>query len=98
MIEAVRAKDGLVRRVTVQTASGLLERSATKVAVLDVGAKEVSLLNSSDAPRGNVATLRDATHLASTQTLLSIQGKTSILSKCLVSKICALELLRRGSD
>lgn len=45
--------------------------SAKKVAVLDVGAKEVSHLNNSDVPRGTVATLQDAKHLASTQTLHS---------------------------
>ncbi|XP_058817888.1 uncharacterized protein LOC131681196 [Topomyia yanbarensis] len=38
VVEAVQAKDGQVRRVTVQTASGLLQRPASKVAVLDVGA------------------------------------------------------------
>ncbi|XP_053686825.1 uncharacterized protein LOC128736374 [Sabethes cyaneus] len=40
VVNAVLAKDGQVRRVTVQTARGLLERPATKVAVLDVGATE----------------------------------------------------------
>ncbi|XP_058817676.1 uncharacterized protein LOC131680985 [Topomyia yanbarensis] len=38
VVEVVQAKDGQVRRVTVQTATGLLERPATKIAVLDVGA------------------------------------------------------------
>ncbi|XP_055597416.1 uncharacterized protein LOC129747298 [Uranotaenia lowii] len=38
VIKAVPAHDGQVRRVTVQTLKGLLERPATKVAVLDVGA------------------------------------------------------------
>ncbi|XP_055527205.1 uncharacterized protein LOC129719820 [Wyeomyia smithii] len=40
VVEAVKAKDGQVRRVTVQTTRGLLERPATKIAVLDVSAKE----------------------------------------------------------
>ncbi|XP_065075705.1 uncharacterized protein LOC135699384 [Ochlerotatus camptorhynchus] len=38
VVKAVQATDGQVRRVTVQTSSGLLERPATKIAVLDVGA------------------------------------------------------------
>lgn len=38
VIEAIQAEDGQVRRVTVQTGTGLMERPAVKVAVLDVGA------------------------------------------------------------
>ncbi|XP_058816368.1 uncharacterized protein LOC131679652 [Topomyia yanbarensis] len=38
IIDAVRSKDGQVRRAMVQTASGILERPAIKLAVLDVGA------------------------------------------------------------
>lgn len=36
VIEVVKANDGQVRRATVQTASGIIERPATKIAVLDV--------------------------------------------------------------
>lgn len=37
VVAIVQSKDGQVRRVTVQTANGILERPAVKVAVLDVG-------------------------------------------------------------
>uniref|UniRef100_A0A182PWU9 DUF5641 domain-containing protein n=1 Tax=Anopheles epiroticus TaxID=199890 RepID=A0A182PWU9_9DIPT len=36
VIEVVRANDGQVRRASVQTTSGIIERPATKIAVLDV--------------------------------------------------------------
>ncbi|XP_050086194.1 uncharacterized protein LOC126571588 [Anopheles aquasalis] len=36
IVEAMRASDGQVRRVVVHTNSGLLERPATKIAILDV--------------------------------------------------------------
>ncbi|XP_058064663.1 uncharacterized protein LOC131214298 [Anopheles bellator] len=36
IIEVIRAKDGQVRRATVRTENGLLERPATKLAILDV--------------------------------------------------------------
>ncbi|XP_053691213.1 uncharacterized protein LOC128739741 [Sabethes cyaneus] len=38
VVRAVRSKDGQVRRAVVQTAHGILERPAVKLAVLDVGA------------------------------------------------------------
>ncbi|XP_053667342.1 uncharacterized protein LOC128716760 [Anopheles marshallii] len=37
VLEVTRAKDDQVRRARVQTANGILERPATKIAVLDVG-------------------------------------------------------------
>ncbi|XP_035772743.1 uncharacterized protein LOC118456248 [Anopheles albimanus] len=36
IVQATRASDGQVRRVVVHTSSGLLERPATKIAILDV--------------------------------------------------------------
>ncbi|XP_062540789.1 uncharacterized protein LOC134208861 [Armigeres subalbatus] len=38
VVRAIRSKDGQVRRALVKTATGLLERPAAKLAVLDVGA------------------------------------------------------------
>ncbi|XP_065095601.1 uncharacterized protein LOC135717439 [Ochlerotatus camptorhynchus] len=38
VVHAIRSKDGQVRRALVQTATGVLERPAVKIAVLDVGA------------------------------------------------------------
>ncbi|XP_053663492.1 uncharacterized protein LOC128712627 [Anopheles marshallii] len=37
VLEVTRARDGQVRRARVQTTNGILERPATKIAVLDVG-------------------------------------------------------------
>ncbi|XP_044573434.1 uncharacterized protein LOC123257676 [Drosophila ananassae] len=40
VIETMMAKDGQVRRVTIKTQHGVLERPATKIAVLDVGLED----------------------------------------------------------
>ncbi|KAH8335256.1 hypothetical protein KR067_000859 [Drosophila pandora] len=40
VIDTMMAKDGQVRRVTIKTQHGVLERPATKIAVLDVGLED----------------------------------------------------------
>ncbi|KAH8339646.1 hypothetical protein KR067_006442 [Drosophila pandora] len=40
VIDTIMAKDGQVRRVTIKTQHGVLERPATKIAVLDVGLED----------------------------------------------------------
>ncbi|XP_044573440.1 uncharacterized protein LOC123257680 [Drosophila ananassae] len=40
VIDTMKAKDGQVRRVTIKTQHGVLERPATKIAVLDVGLED----------------------------------------------------------
>ncbi|XP_055586245.1 uncharacterized protein LOC129738941 [Uranotaenia lowii] len=58
VVKAIAAQDGQVRRVTVQTSKGLLERPATKVAVLDVGATGGKPQDDSGVPRGSVTTVQ----------------------------------------
>ncbi|XP_053683167.1 uncharacterized protein LOC128733540 [Sabethes cyaneus] len=56
IVNVVRSSDGQVRRVTVQTASGLLERPAVKIAILDVDPMENKPLQLQQRTRGECHT------------------------------------------
>ncbi|XP_053692180.1 uncharacterized protein LOC128740643 [Sabethes cyaneus] len=56
IVKVVRSSDGQVRRVTVQTASGLLERPAVKIAILDVDPMENKPLQLQQRTRGECHT------------------------------------------
>ncbi|XP_055615272.1 uncharacterized protein LOC129761561 [Toxorhynchites rutilus septentrionalis] len=58
VIGVVQAKDGQVRRVTVQTTNGILERPAVKIAVLDVGSGDSKPPEDVCRTGGNVTPLR----------------------------------------
>ncbi|XP_041781972.1 uncharacterized protein LOC121598764 [Anopheles merus] len=60
VLSVICARDGQVRRATVQTVNGILERPATKIAVLDVGEKVKSSDEASKEQQGRPHGINDS--------------------------------------